>query len=137
MGGSDATLTECPVARGGELADPLVNCNREIKPTLRFSINRSRIERLAGTNPLEFGRAVAGGRRDFAVKTRAAAGVAGTGADLLDQQNESVLIAVGANFDNPLGVAGSGTLVPEFLARARPVDSFANLQGAAQRFGIH
>ena len=63
--------------------------------------------------------------------------MAGAGTGLVDHQDEGVLIAVGADFDDLLGVTRGRALVPKFLARARPVDCFAQLEGAAQRLGVH
>lgn|GEM_PF-26338 len=72
-----------------------------------------------------------------AVKAGIPACVAGSCADLFHIQNQGVLITVGADFHNALDVAGGGTLVPEFLARAGPINCFTDFQSAAQGFLIH
>ena len=73
----------------------------------------------------------------MAVEAGAAVGVAGTGSFLIDVENEGVLVAVGADFTDGLGVAGGGALVPEFLATAGVVNGLAEFEGAAEGFLVH
>ena len=51
---------------------------------------------------------------DFGVEAGVPAGVAGSGADLLDEEDDGVLITVGADFDDFLDVAGGFPFVPNF-----------------------
>jgi hypothetical protein len=74
---------------------------------------------------------------DGAVEAGIATSVASAAAGLFDIEDDGVLVAVGAHFDDFLDLAGSGSFVPDFLARARPVDGFAFFEGEAQRFPIH
>ena len=74
---------------------------------------------------------------DAAVKARIPSGVAGTSAGLFDVENQGVLIAIGAHFHDFLDLPGCGTLVPDFPARARPVNRLAFFQSHAQRLLVH
>ena len=59
------------------------------------------------------------------------------GAGLADFQEDGVLVAVDADLDDVLLVAGRVALAPEAFARARPVDGAAGVDGELKRFGIH
>lgn len=63
--------------------------------------------------------------------------MAGAGAFLVDVEDEGVLVAVGADFADGLGVAGGGAFVPNFLAAAGEIDGFADFEGLAEGFLIH
>ena len=76
-------------------------------------------------------------RVDAAIETRIAAGMAGAAAGLLDVEDDCVLVAVGAHFDDFLDLPRSRTLVPDFLTRARPVDGLAFFEGETQGLAIH
>jgi DNA polymerase III subunit delta' len=102
-----------------------------------FSINGFRIESAVGAIEGQFRAAVVAEANDIAVKTRAAAGVTSSCADLFDVNNQGVLIAIRANFDDFLDMAGGFSFVPKFLTGTRPIDGFADFQSAAQRFLIH
>ena len=77
-------------------------------------------------------------QRHRAIEARAAAGVAGARAGLLDLDPDRVLVAVDAHLDDALGVAGALALAPERLLRERlkyhasPVSMVRR-----QRLGIH
>ena len=74
---------------------------------------------------------------DFAVEAGAAVGVAGAGAFLVNVEDDRVLVAVGADFADGLGVSGGGAFVPDFLAAPRVVNGLADFEGHAEGFGIH
>jgi hypothetical protein len=62
-----------------------------------------------------------------------AARMAGDAAGLLDLQQHHVLVAVEADFQHLLHMAGFFALVPQLLARAAPVHRFAQLHRPGQR----
>ena len=74
---------------------------------------------------------------DAAVKARIPSGMAGPAAGLFDVEDDGVLVAIGAHFDDSLDLPGGGSLVPDFLARTRPVNGLAFFEGEAQGFAIH
>lgn len=76
-----------------------------------FLVNLGGVEGEVGLDELESG---GGARGDGAVETGVTTGVAGTGADLVDEKDEGVLVAVGADFDDFLCMAGGFSLMPEF-----------------------
>src|SRR5580693_4119800 len=85
----------------------------------------------------EFERHRAGfAERHRAIKTRAAAGVAGAG-DLLDLDPDRVLVAVDAHLDDALGVAGGLALLPQRAPRAAEIPGLPRCDGLRQRLGIH
>ncbi len=59
------------------------------------------------------------------------------GAGLADFHEHGVLVAIDADLDDVLLVAGGVALAPEALARARPVDGAAGVDGELQRLGVH
>ena len=63
--------------------------------------------------------------------------MAGAGTFLVHIEDEGVLVAVGADFADGLGVAGGGSFVPNFLAAAGEIDGFADFEGLAEGFLIH
>jgi hypothetical protein len=66
-----------------------------------------------------------------------AAGVAGDAADLLDDQQQAVVVAVQADFAHLLHVAGCLALLPQFTARTRPVYGKAGFRRLRQGFAVH
>src|ERR1700730_5221368 len=98
------------------------------------AIRRLRIEH---ARVAEFERHRAGfAERHRAIKTRAAAGVAGAG-DLLDLDPDRVLVAVNAHLDDALGVTGSLALLPQRAPRTAEIPCLAGGDGFCQRLGIH
>ena len=77
------------------------------------------------------------GDGDAAEEAGAVAGVAGTGAFLIDAEDERVLVAIGEDFDDFLDVAAFFAFVPEPLAAAAEVDGFAEGEGEAEGFLVH
>ena len=77
------------------------------------------------------------GDGDAAEEAGAVAGVAGSGAFLIDAEDESVLVAIGEDFDDFLDVAAFFAFVPEPLAAAAEVDGFAEGEGEAEGFLVH
>ena len=75
-------------------------------------------------------------RRGDTIEARTAASVAG-GACLAHLEEHRVLVAIDADFVDMLFVAGRVALAPERLARARPVDRAAGVDGELQRLCIH
>lgn len=63
--------------------------------------------------------------------------MAGPAASLFNVENDRILIAVGAHFDDFLDLAGGGSFVPDFLPRARPIHGLAFFEREAQGFAIH
>jgi len=63
--------------------------------------------------------------------------VAGSGAFLIDAEDERVLVAIGEDFDDFLDVAAFFAFVPEPLAAAAEVDGFAEGEGEAEGFLVH
>src|SRR5690606_27564195 len=108
-------------------------------PEIRFSsffpVNGGGIEGFIGLIEGEF-RAVFGQGNDVPVETGAAAGVTGSGPDLLDVDDQRVLIAIGADFDDFLDVAGGFSLVPQFLTRTGVVNGLADFESEAERFRV-
>lgn len=102
--------------------------------TRLFRIDNFGIEGAAGLEEFEGG---GGAGDELAVEAGIAAGVAGSGADLFNEEDEGVLIAIGADFDDFLGVSGSFAFVPNFRAGAGPVDCLAELEGEPEGFGVH
>jgi len=74
---------------------------------------------------------------DFAIEAGVSAGVAGACADLAHNEDERVLIAIGADFDNFLDVARSFAFVPDFGAGAGPINGLTEFEGEFKRFGVH
>ena len=56
---------------------------------------------------------------------------------LYNVDDEGILVAVGGDGDDPLHIAGSIALTPDFLAAARPEHGAALGNGQGQRFGVH
>ena len=71
------------------------------------------------------------------VEARAPAGVAGARAQLLDLEPERVLVAIDAQLDDALDVAGAFALLPQRLARAAEIPGLAGLDRSWQRLGVH
>ena len=63
--------------------------------------------------------------------------MAGSGAFLIDAEDERVLVAIGEDFDDFLDVAAFFAFVPEPLAAAAEVDGFAEGEGEAEGFLVH
>lgn len=59
------------------------------------------------------------------------------GTSLFDDKFDRVLIAVGADFDDLLNVAGGLALAPERAARTRPVPRLACVYGLRERVLVH
>jgi hypothetical protein len=97
-------------------------------------VNGLRIEGEIGLDEFQRGR---GAGDDFSVKTGIATGMAGSGADLINHEDQGILIAVGANFNDLLGVSGSFAFVPDFRAGAGPVNSFTTFQSEFEGFLVH
>jgi hypothetical protein len=55
----------------------------------------------------------------------------------LDHEPDRVLVAIGAHFDDTLGVAAFLAFAPKTSARARPVMRFPRLDGAGERVRVH
>jgi len=102
-----------------------------------FSINGFRVESAVDAVEGQFRPAIIAEAHDIAVKTRAATGVTSARTDLFDVNDECVLIAIRADFDDFLDVPRGFSLVPKFLTGPRPVNRFADFQSPAQRFLIH
>ena len=73
----------------------------------------------------------------FPEEAAAAPGVAGDAAGLVDLQQDRVVVAVKADFQHFLGVAGFLALVPQLAPRTRPIHGFASFHRQLQRFAIH
>src|SRR5690348_1129276 len=94
-----------------------------------LTVDLGRIEHLLGVAKLEDQAAEVGLlERHRAIEAGGPAGVAGAGADLLDAQPDRVLVAVDAQLDDALAVAGGLALLPELLARAAVEPRFAASQ---------
>ena len=59
------------------------------------------------------------------------------GARLYNVDDEGILVAVGGDGDDPLHIAGSIALTPDFLAAAGPEHGAALGNGQGQRLGVH
>ena len=70
------------------------------------------------------------------VEAGAAAGVAGD-ADLVDEEEDGVGVAIVAQVDEALRLAGSFAFAPEAAARAAIVAGLAGGEGFGQGFGVH
>src|SRR5688500_5948056 len=99
-----------------KLAIATAKCSRAAGFSSLFPVQRRWIERFVGAVEGQFRPIRAD---DIAVKAGSAGGVAGSGTDLFDIDDERVLITIGADFDDFLDVAGSFALVPEFFAGTR------------------
>src|SRR5262249_38497037 len=71
-----------------------------------------------------------------AVEARMPTGMAG-GAGLLDLDPDRVLVAVDAQFDHALCLAGSFALAPQRASRTTEIPGFATGNGLAQGFLVH
>ena len=107
----------------------------QARPRLLF-VNLPRIERLFAVAEFKGDRSALA-ERYRAVKARTPAGVTGAGARLLDLQPERVLIAIDAQFNHALDVAGTLALFPQCFARAAVVPGLAACDGIAQGLGVH
>jgi len=74
---------------------------------------------------------------DRAIETGTASGVAGSGTLLGHVKNQGILIAVGSDFVDLLGVARSGSFVPNFLPGSGIINGFTLLDRHLQGVGIH
>ncbi len=70
-------------------------------------------------------------------KTGLAPGVAGDAARLLHLQQHHVAVAIEADIAHGLHMAGLFALVPQLVARARPIHRFAALVRQLQRLAVH
>jgi len=64
-------------------------------------------------------------------------GVAGSGAALVHQHDQGILVTVNQDLLHFLHVAAGRALVPDFLAAAGVVNGFPQLHGHAQGFRVH
>ena len=64
------------------------------------------------------------------------AGVAG-GSGLVDDQEQAVAVAVDAELEEPLALAGGRALAPQLAPRARPVGDLAGPQRFGEALGVH
>ena len=74
---------------------------------------------------------------DGAVKAGIATRVARAAARLFDVEDDGILVAVGAHFDDFLDLSRGGAFVPNFLARARPIHGLTFFECEAERLAIH
>ena len=63
--------------------------------------------------------------------------MASSGTPLINKQDDGVLITVGADLKNPLGMSGGCALVPDLLPAAGVVDGFAEKESLPEGFLIH
>ncbi len=102
-----------------------------------FLIDRSRIEALFGVAKFERHRVTALPSGHGTVEARAPTGVAGARALLFDLQPKRVLVAIDAQFDHALDMAGRLALLPKRLARTAVVPGLAACDGFPKRFFVH
>ena len=76
-------------------------------------------------------------RFHYAVEAGASPGMTCSGTLLVNMKDEGVLITVGADLKNPLGMSGGCALVPDLLPAAGVVDGFAQKESLPEGFLIH
>lgn len=73
----------------------------------------------------------------ISVKAGSISGMAASRAVLADFEDERILVAVGQDLLDDLGVARGRALVPELPAAAGKIDRLTDFKGLAERFLVH
>jgi nitrite reductase/ring-hydroxylating ferredoxin subunit len=101
------------------------------------TVDLPRIEPTIGIAEFERGSPATRAGKNDAVEARAATGVAGACAGLLDLEEQHILIAIDAHLDDALDVARGLPFLPQCLARAAVVPGLAGRQRLRQRVRVH